>query len=476
MKRGKILLGRRLLAVMLAAAMGVSLTACKGKEDTEGKDASPKTEAQTPAEDDDSPEAEEESAAKEETRWLLKRSEYYDKTGTMTQYNEYEYNEYGQLTLEAKGENGEETWRRTYTYDENQVCNGGTMSRKEVASFYVRTTEGVYTYDDYGNSSSRHDVETTEYEEGYRYTGGTVEYDTYYFRDASGMSTGWVQVGKNNMSGDVYDYYVTDEENEETADKEETYNEDGLLVKLVSGDSVEEYEYDDHGNRTKKTITRHANSPEEKYSVYYTYSYEEQLCKNVPPAEEPETEEKEVIAKAVTKDSQGNTLYYYTYAYNQRGEVTLARGFGQGGSFATEYTMYDEQNRVTQVRSDSMVVDKIYDESGRCIREEFREYISDEEPMIYADCEYDENGNLLRSVKHAVKSSYSDAEGSYQTYEYENDLVKKCSYYSSDGTLESYDEYAYDEEGKIVTITIYNGDGTVESITTPVYYSISVLL
>ena len=42
----------------------------------------------------------------------------------------------------------------------------------------------------------------------------------------------------------------------------------------------------------------------------------------------------------------------------------------------------------------------------------------------------------------------------------------RYSQFSADGTTDWYQIYEYDENGKLISETWYNGDGTVENVTT----------
>jgi len=134
---------------------------------------------------------------------------------------------------------------------------------------------------------------------------------------------------------------------------------------------------------------------------------------------------------------------------------------------------YDENGRMILAMRDGLIGDIIYDNSGVRVKEEYRKEKGGE-IVMYADCECDGDGNVVRLTKHAVNESYQEEEGAVEEYQYAGGKLFACAYYKGDGTLERTKVYKYTLDGKIENITIYLGDNSVENILTPVYTKIAV--
>lgn len=134
---------------------------------------------------------------------------------------------------------------------------------------------------------------------------------------------------------------------------------------------------------------------------------------------------------------------------------------------------YDENGRMILAMRDGLLGDIIYDNSGVRVKEEYRKEKGGE-IVMYADCECDGDGNVVRLTKHAVNESYQEEEGAVEEYQYAGGKLFACAYYKGDGTLERTKVYKYTLDGKIENITIYLGDNSVENILTPVYTKIAV--
>lgn len=471
MKRCRIRMPKRVMALMLAAAMGISMTACGGAGNTGAANGETEEAKLSSGEGSDTKSAENETPETQtlpaETKmWLMTHEELSESSGELIYIYDYEYNEYGQLTRETRAEDGEVMYERTYTYDADHILTQADANMTMLSSNAVEYRQNTTWYDPFGNPTSEHSVRTTDYNEGEPYEDSTREYEAEYFYDAAGTSMGYVERQTDHTSlssGYVQSYDLS---------WEETYDENGRLTQEIKDSVKYEYEYDENGNVAQKTTTSNLGS-ENEFSRVTTYTYEERLCKTIDTATLPATEEKEVIYRAQTSDASGEPLYTYYYAYNVWGDQTLAEG-RSGGSFGIEYNEYNDERQITRIFVQGMVVNKLYDEQGREICEEYRESL-DGEPIIYTDFEYDDAGNMTRASMRAGSSEYADEAGKYREYEYENDLLKKCSYFSNSGTLESYEEYVYAADGKLEKITEYAADGTIEIVTVPEYVTITVI-
>ncbi len=272
---------------------------------------------------------------------------------------------------------------------------------------------------------------------------------------------GYVTESSKSYSVSVGDYNIV---------PEEEYDADGRLAKKMEDNRSYEYEYDSNGNIAKEIQTYNIGSDSESTEIYY-YTYEERLCKPVKEMERPLYRDQEVIHRMMKRDAEGNYLSSRWCLYNNKGEYVGNLAWDAGEE--DDYYEYDENGRMILAMRDGLIGDIIYDNSGVRVKEEYRKEKGGE-IVMYADCECDGDGNVVRLTKHAVNESYQEEEGAVEEYQYAGGKLFACAYYKGDGTLERTKVYKYTLDGKIENITIYLGDNSVENILTPVYTKIAV--
>ncbi|MCD8148492.1 MAG: hypothetical protein LUE92_02790 [Clostridiales bacterium] len=467
--------------------MVLALTACGSgsSSDNETEEALSESQAGEDQEAENQEEAEQEAENQEEelpaeqTLWLCMTEELYNSDNELVYTITNEYDEYGNLTLTIRTDSaGEEQYRREYTYNDNHIPESSTKSYSNTfASGSTSYTEAEYTYNEYGNQATQHELTTFTEEDG---TVRTEEYNYYYYQDAAGQDTGYYEqrldADSFSLSSSMSSLPVLQEEAD--ADYEKVYDGD-LLVKKTnkSGSTMYQYEYDENGNLTKEIYTRNVGTDSESKTVTL-YTYEEQVCKTFVSPSYPESTELSVLYKAKTVDENGDSLYSYFYFYDENGNQ-IGAGDTNTLAYTYDYYEYDEDGNIIRARtcssSGSFYVNMTYDENGNRIREDSRKS-EDGEIVVYVENEYDSDGNLLRATTHAVDENYEKVDGTYVEYEYDEDgILSTCSSYNSDDTLNYYTVYSYDADGNVSTITAYDGDDNVTAVTTAYYTTIYVL-
>ncbi len=307
---------KRILTMLLALAMTVTLFACGSKKPaeapTEVPTTAPTTEAtQAPTEapteppvdaktliaqgkyeeaykilyaQKSDPEAEE---LLKDFVWVCGKKVESDEDGAVT--FEYTYDSNGKLIKENEVHYRDGDSTTEYTYDSN-----GKLIKKECGSI---TEE--YTYDANGNRIKIEGYGVTEYtydakdnvtKEIFTMPGGSVFTYTYeYSYDSNEMLIKKVKTQFDDMNGatTITDEYTYDGNGKLIKEQSEsgwfrggvrtteyTYDSDGKLTKKVNliGDDtvITEYTYDYNGNLTKEVCT--ATNPGEGYPYTYEYS------------------------------------------------------------------------------------------------------------------------------------------------------------------------------------------------------------
>lgn len=453
----------RVLPLLLSLFFLFSLTACGNNSTSAGK-------ATVQGHDTEKTEAVEENTEAEtlpaeETRWLCIKEETA-KDGELYRTYEYTYNEYGNLIQSSFTHQNGSFSTTVYTYDDRQVRSSGSSTCHNVINNAVEDSVFTYYYDEYGYISMKHEDRAIDYNDDQPYEDSNITEDTIYFYDALGTNMGQVSRQNDNTSlrASVYSYGKSDDQSGKT------YNEAGLLIRYEHSNVIEEYEYDANGNRIHEIQTY--NSGESDESVIDTvYTYEERVCKTTESVLPP-IKEQEAVYQAVTTAADGSDSYTYNYAYDKYGRQVCAYDVTNS---RYEYNEYDESGNVIRIWTNNFVADMIYDENGNRIREDFRTK-KDGDVVISSDCEYNEKGQVIRSVKHAFDSNYEKVDGSYQEYEYaENGEVSVCRYYDAAGTLQNYEERTYNADNTLASHAYYDGNGNLLSTTKAVYTTITVI-
>ncbi|MCD8218512.1 MAG: hypothetical protein LUD01_10855 [Clostridiales bacterium] len=472
---------RKTFTIMMAVMM-FALTACGSDSISDNETAESLSESRTGKNQEEAnqeTENQEEELPAEQTLWLCTTEEKYNSDNELLYTITNEYDEYGNLTLMIRSYSTKESeYRREYTYNNNHILESSTVSSSETsASGSIMYTEAEYTYDEYGNQATKHELTTFTEEDG---TVRTEEYNYYYYQDAAGQDTGYykqrIDADTFSLSNSMSSLPVLQEEAD--TDYEKVYAGD-LLVKKTnkSGSTIYQYEYDENGNLTKETYTSNIGTDSESETVTL-YTYEEQVCKTYVSPSYPESEELNVLYQAKTVDADGDSLYSYFYFYDENGNQ-IGAGNANSMAYTYDYYEYDDEGKIIRARarnsSGSFYIDMTYDKSGNRIREDSRKS-EDGEIVVYVENEFDSDGNLLRSITHAVDDYYEDTDGAYLEYEYdENGILSACSSYNSDDTLNYYTVYSYDADGNVSTITAYDGDDNLTAVTTAYYTTIYVL-
>lgn len=412
----------------------------------------------------------------EQDIWLKVKTEEFGETGEPASVTTYEYDGYGRLTrtlYEEDPDYGPDTTRTetTYSYSPEGVrAEKHSVSTMTSGLGYVRVTERIEYYNEYGIRTSAAQSMTTDYTEDPSKESTRTESEIIFFSSPDGKQRANVQ---KNLDDHTCTFRVSDNvSSKDTSEK--TYDGD-LLVKKVSGSTAYEYEYDENNNLSELT-TIYNYGTDNAFSMIEKYTYELRTCQTDTPVTYPPSEDMDVIVEAPTFDPSGQLLYTYRYGYDVYGNQAGAYATSADGTpYGDEYNEYNADGQVIRVWTDELISDMTYNDKGQRVREDYR-LDPDAEVVVHADCEYDEAGNLIRLTTHADDPDYSDAEGNVQEYEYdENGQLLYCRNYDASGALLAYDAYTYTEDGKISKIDTYDGNDNLAYTTQPQYETIAVL-
>ncbi len=288
----------------------------------------------------------------------------YNEDGAATSHSVTVYDELGrEVSYLSESEYGSEGYQ--YTYDElgrvvkmvrDNVYDYGEEGWEEHS-----TTE--YTYDIWGLLSK----------ENYQAAGDVVSEKTYTYDERGNLI---IEETLNNAGSSAV-YHSYDENDREI---QTLYTEDGEVM------SVNEYTRDAEGNVVRSLAT----SGDGEVISCNEYVYENGRL----------TEE---------TDSYGDSVYYYTYAYDEMGNVIHTEARDPYGTTVTD-SVFDEEGRMVQCEQSGTFGSSV---------------------QVWT---YDERGL-------EVKYEFTDSSGSYST-----------------------EDYTYDEEGKILT-DVYRNGGFTRSMT-----------
>lgn len=298
----------------------------------------------------------------------------------------------------------------------------------------------------------------------------------------------------------------TEEESEEAAEDEEEVEMITIYLPVkntaLADDDAwlsDEYEYDDHGNRTKSISYSSDGSSQAVTEVEYEYNDAGQMTKvtlYITPEdgkercigieEEYEYDEDGILLKeketryTVYEDMpEMNNTMVTEVGYNAQGDMIKWSGRihyeedeDDSEDAVSENTYeyeYDAEGRVIKAigYADAEVIyteEYAYDANGRKIKET---YDAPEYKKMVWEYEYDENGNR---VKNKYDETYEDGSAGTHIltelfYEYEYDdagKVKKWTSYDKENPEQICGECEYDADGNAIRIISYDSDGHSE--------------
>ena len=256
-------------------------------------------------------------------------------------------------------------------------------------------------------------LEERKYEEAYEVFKSLGDYE-----DSAKILSRFVYVREKATITDAY--HVTTEQM--------YYNEDNLPIqRIVTEDDgrkdIYEYTYYSDGNLKSEVLVR---SILDGYSYFYKYDAHNNLIqktyidyKGVEHVVKYVYDDDDRLVKEIT--SFGRCV---AYEYDKNGNMVKS-------------TWYDSDGYVEQVW------EYIYDVHGRLIQK-MRDYALN---FTYFEYSYDSCGNLIKEVEHAKDVTKSKT---FYVYDEASRLIKK---YSKDlkGNLTALQEYAYDEQGRLIS-------------------------
>ena len=343
-----------------------------------------------------------------EVSYLLKKSTRYDSEGKIINYTVFEYDQAGR-EKENTLYNAEHTVleRHVTEYDE---------TGKEISSL---------TYDDAGNVMSGYVIETGEngIEKKLVYLGGKLKgwSDSKYDEEAK---TIWQKnynskgelVLENKIEGDKSitirytngeieststwkEVIVDEEQNKKTTlsyengevvgTSESWYDADGHVIKSKNGSTMNEYSYDENGNRIFFQEVVY-NVWENQY--YYQREEYEYNANNVM-----------VIRNTFVQNHDGDFYLGSRIKYDSEGRKIEEEEFRQDGTrlWLQEITYDEYGNEIKDIQTDSdgvisRLIERVYDENGNLLKQYYKE--GDFEAV--KEQEYDDHGNLIKYICH----------------------------------------------------------------------------
>ena len=209
-----------------------------------------------------------------------------------------------------------------------------------------------------------------------------------------------------------------------------TYDQKGNLLLVQEGDGgCSQYSYDENGNRVSSIA--YAGNGEESARVECRYDDKNQLV-----------EEK-------TTDATGVTLA--EYAYDEQGRQIGSKKSYPNGDWLTVINEYDPHGNLVKNRMEDnhgwQESTAEYDEAGRKLRAWSKSSSGQDHESTY---EYDQAGRCVKEVHPAGTVEY--------TYD---EVGRKRSEKTLFNVLE---EYAYDDRGRLVSLTTTQPEGDVSSL------------
>ncbi len=241
---------KKLLSVLLTLALAVALCSFAGCGDEENTVVNPVSSDDSRIVSDSDSDAE---SIEYPPNALLAKSVSYDNDSESTVWEyTYEFDEKGNLTKTFKNGTLFEEYVIEENGDETKICYGreGSVNSKE--KYYFDENKKVVRIDTY-------DTDTIEEYAEYSYDdAGNLLRENYYKEDESGRYLNRYfdyRYDENGLLEGKASYYCNSEEGDEWIQSESySYDENGFLIErrrhgYEGADEIEEYTYDESGNR-----------------------------------------------------------------------------------------------------------------------------------------------------------------------------------------------------------------------------------
>lgn len=254
------------------------------------------------------------------------------------------------------------------------------------------------------------------------------------------------------------------------ASDEYTYDENGTLLKCTYSESGEisytDYKYDENGNCIEEVY--YDESGETTSKTEHTYDENGNCIEDIYYWEDEISSKKEYAY-----DANNNQIEYRSY-YFDSGNAELSEReeytYDDNG-ILLEQNLYNAERITNKLKYDSHenLIEKIYyQDNGEIESCEKHDYTYDTygNPILYAygsnvavywtydyTYTYDDNGNILKCVKHYADAGENPSREYLSTSEYIYDENGNCiediSYYEN-GDVSGKTEYTYDENGNLI--------------------------
>lgn len=242
------------------------------------------------------------------------------------------------------------------------------------------------------------------------------------------------------------------------------YGENGELIWYHT------FTYDEQGRRASATSFDSTGNQTSHVDIAYTefgeptaqYHYGMDTGVILPTFIEYDANGQET--KRTDCEADGTVRSMYTYQYDSNGNVIRSDSYSEGGNTLQSYQTFEYDENGNQIKSSSFMGDGTpnryktseYDAEGRLVKQS--DYFADGELLSTQTWEYDTQGRQ-------TKNSSFDSNGlrEYTVTEYNAaDMISGTYTYAGDGTLRSYTENVFDENGNSMGINYYDGEGNLE--------------
>ncbi|MBD5453147.1 MAG: hypothetical protein HDR30_02320 [Lachnospiraceae bacterium] len=292
------------------------------------------------------------------------------------------------------------------------------------------SSSGECKYDEAGN-----EIENVEYNHS-----GDITVKSTYVYDEAGNEIEHVQY----FGDDIYRRYEYEYEEDGRKKKCIEYNGDGDIF------SYKECEYDEAGHVTKEEYQDFA----ERIEYYYTYQYRYNEAGD--------------IEKKICYDEDGSISYWCEYQNDEAGHELSELTYGTDGIYRRSEQKYDKNGneiRVTYIVDGEVTMQLEFsrDEWGNVTEERGRSLAKEWDTNTY-EYEYETVYVPSRQYTQAVvvnKKEYHDGALTTETVCDRAGNKTKRTWYNSDGSIERWAEYQYDENEKMIKEVRHDGDGSI---------------
>ena len=245
---------------------------------------------------------------------------------------------------------------------------------------------------------------------------------------------------------------------EKTVAQEFFYDSNHNEIKVITNDSqgrpylIEEYEYDDRGNKVKASENIQSGSSDYTFISEYEYDKDNKLIKtsvfilgkdgnNVPVQSLINSyDSKGNLISTVTKADDGSTTHRDEYEYDDAGRKT------KYSEYKKEYKSEEELVNTTEYE---------YDQSGNMIKS--IEYRPDGSPETRVEYEYDSRGNKTQTVIYGIYPNGKENIVDWLNYEYDsnNNRIKESRFIQEKNQTVPIADRTYDDKNNPLKVSYY---------------------